>query len=207
MTTKDNFMLHLKGSAKITRRGILISIAALFLMVIGLLIINTYRHTRSNKYNALIVKYARQYSIDPNLIKAVIWRESNFDVATTGSKGEIGLMQIIASASVHDWATYNKRPIPPNGLLFSPDLNIAIGTWYLARCRSHWIKFKDNIPLALAEYNAGYTNAKKWIPKDMNGDVINGIKFPSTKNYVIDILNQYEEYKSSQNSLAIRHLP
>jgi soluble lytic murein transglycosylase len=196
-------MLRLKSRSKLVRHGILISILAIFLLIAGLLIIAVHRHIRSNKYNALIIKYARQYSIDPNLIKAVIWRESNFDVETEGSKGEIGLMQIIPSASVRDWATYNKRPAPPNGLLFSSDINIGIGTWYLAKCRSHWIKYKNSTTLALAEYNAGYTNAKKWTPNDMDDDVIDRIKFPSTKDYVIDILRQYEEYKVSKDSLNI----
>ncbi len=196
-------MLHFKSRAKLVRFGILISVSALFLSIAGLLIIITNRHTRSNKYNALIIKYARHYSIDPNLIKAVIWKESNFAAGREGAKGEIGLMQIIPSASVRDWATYNKRHVPPSGLLFFPDINIDIGTWYLAKCMSRWIKYKDSTALALAEYNAGYTNAKKWAPKNMNDDVINMIKFPSTKDYVVAILRQYEEYKFSKDSLKV----
>lgn len=195
-------MLHCKSRTRLVRRGVVLSVLALFILTSGLLTFTTiHRHIRSNKYNSLIIKYAKQYSVDPNLIKAVIWRECNFDMATKGSKGEIGLMQIIPSSSVRDWAVYNKRPVPPNGLLFSPEINIDIGTWYLAKCKGHWAKYKESTALALSEYNAGYTNAKKWAPPNYDEDVINRIKFPSTKDYVIDILNQYEEYKSSKESL------
>lgn len=198
-------MLYFKSRTGLIRREVLIPISVLFLLAAGLLIIFIHHHmdTKSNKYNALIIKYARQYSVDPNLIKAVIWRESGFDARTEGSKGEIGLMQIIPSASVRDWAIYNKRPVPPNGLLFSPDINIDVGTWYLARCTNHWIKYKNRTALVLAEYNAGYTNAKKWAPNDLRDEVIDRITFSSTKDYVIDILDQYEEYKSSKASLNI----
>ena len=197
-------MLHFKSRSRLVRREILISISMLLFLTAVLLIFVIHRNIRSNKYNSLIIKYAKHYSIDPNLIKAVIWRESGFDYEIEGSKGEIGLMQIIPSASVNDWAVYNKRSVPPNGLLFSPDLNIDIGTWYLVKCRSHWLKYKESTALALAEYNAGYTNVKKWAPKNIDGNVIKRINFASTKDYVIDILDQYEEYKSSKDSLKIK---
>jgi soluble lytic murein transglycosylase len=194
-------MPHFKSETKLVRYGMLILISVLLLLAVALLVIAIHRHIISNKYNALIVKYSRWYSVDPNLIKAVIWRESNFNAETKGSKGEIGLMQILPSASVHDWAAYNRRPIPHNGLLLSPDININIGTWYLAKCANRWIKYKNCLALALAEYNAGYTNVKRWLPSNCDDDVINRINFPSTKNYVIDILSRYEKYKKSKENL------
>ena len=131
------------------------------------------------------------------LVKALIWKESRFNPNTVGSKGEIGLMQIMPNSSVKDWTEYTKRKIPHRGVLFNPQLNIEIGTWYLAKSKKHWRLYDGSDALALAEYNAGYSNVKKWIPKNyMGDDVTNLIRFPSTKQYVKSILKKYEDYKN-----------
>ncbi|HJO95587.1 MAG TPA: lytic transglycosylase domain-containing protein [Victivallales bacterium] len=151
----------------------------------------------NNRFNTLIIQAAKRNSLDPNLIKAVIWRESNFNDKAVGKNGEIGLMQITPSTAVKDWAVENKRGIPNDGMLFKPATNIEIGSWYLARCKKHWNKYKNSLDLTLAEYNAGYSNARKWVPKKNNGNVLPNITFPSTKEYIKAIIEQYDSYKSS----------
>ncbi|MCP4176560.1 MAG: lytic transglycosylase domain-containing protein [bacterium] len=173
-------------------------------IVIILIIITSYflyshwnNQIYNNRFNNLILQAAERNSLDPNLIKAVIWRESKFDANAAGKHGEIGLMQIIPATAVRDWAIENKRSMPDNGMLFKPATNIEIGSWYLARCKKHWTKYKNSLDLTLAEYNAGYSNAKKWIPKKYNGNVLPNITFPSTKEYIKAIIEQYNNYKSS----------
>jgi soluble lytic murein transglycosylase len=173
-----------------------------FLIILFLIISYfTYSHwstqNYNNRFNPLIIQAAKRNSLDPNLIKAVIWRESKFNDKAAGKHGEIGLMQIMPKNAVKDWSIENGRDIPDHGVLFKPATNIEIGSWYLARCKKHWKKYKNSLELTLAEYNAGYSNAKKWVPKKYNGNVLSNITFPSTKEYIEAIIEQYNNYKNS----------
>lgn len=156
---------------------------------------------KSTAYDSIILAAAVRYNIDPDLIKAVIWKESSFNSSIIGAKKECGLMQIMEKSAVQDWVNYRKCDVPPTGILYLPEVNIDIGAWYLSRCLSHWNKYQNSMALTLAEYNAGYRNAKEWVPLTLDGEVIERIKFPSTKSYVKSILKKYESYKSSDTKL------
>ena len=192
---------HLKTGRRMSRRRLLfIGIAGITIILI-LLIAKFYKyntfHYSDTRFDSIIADVSKRYALDPMLVKAVIWRESDFNPNAVGSKGEIGLMQLMINASVKDWTNYTKRKIIDKGILFNPKLNIEIGTWYLARSRNHWLNYNNRNALALAGYNAGYSNVKKWIPKNYQGnDVIKFIKFPSTKKYVESILKKYNSYRS-----------
>jgi soluble lytic murein transglycosylase len=165
------------------------------ILLIAFYVYNTFFHTNT-QFDSIIADVSKRYALDPMLIKAVIWRESNFNPNAVGSKGEIGLMQLMFNSSVKDWTNYTKREITDRGILFNPKLNIEIGTWYLACSRKRWLTYNDNIVLALAGYNAGYSNVKKWVPKNYQGtNAIEFIKFPSTKKYVKSILDKYHSYQ------------
>ncbi len=168
----------------------------IFILIVGVYIYNPFARS-DTRFDGIITDTSKHYALDPMLVKAVIWRESNFDPNAIGSKGEIGLMQLMINSSVKDWTNYTKREISDKGVLFNPKLNIEIGTWYLSRSRNHWLNYSNSNALALATYNAGYSNVKKWIPKNYEGDdVIELIKFPSTKKYVKSILKRYNLYRS-----------
>jgi len=47
----------------------------------------TYHENSQDKH---ILAAARQYGVDPALVKAVVWRESSFDPRVRGDAGEIG---------------------------------------------------------------------------------------------------------------------
>ena len=59
--------------------------------------------TDYRRFDPLIVKVAREYDLDPRLIKAVVWRESRFQADMTGRNGERGLMQV-SEVAARDWA-------------------------------------------------------------------------------------------------------
>jgi len=148
-------------------------------------------------YDELIIEAAGRNGIDPNLVKAVIWRESRFRPYVKGSSGEIGLMQIMPDKAAVDWAKRNGQPVPSKGALYSPRLNIEIGSWYLAKALRRWSAYRDQLVLALCEYNAGITRASAWKPVDKNGDVRSRITIASTLSYVNSILAKYDEYKKT----------
>jgi soluble lytic murein transglycosylase len=155
---------------------------------------------RYHRYDVLIRQVGQKYSVDPMLIKAVIWRESAFRPDKVGSHGERGLMQIMPPAAA-DWARQNKRPTFVPADLFSPQVNIEAGTWYLKKGLQQYASKDDPITFALAEYNAGRSRVNKWVG-DTNqgssataGDLRDSIPFPGTRGYVDAIIERYHYYQ------------
>ena len=146
-----------------------------------------------NRYDAIIEKTARKYNVDSRFIKAVISQESKFDSRARGSSGEIGLMQIMPGAAA-DWARHYKIDNVHHGLLFDPELNIEIGTWYLAKALKRWRNYKHAKELALCQYNAGGKRADNWKPESYDGTVLDRIKIRSTRAYVEAIMYKYNRY-------------
>lgn len=97
----------------------------------------------------LIDKYAQAYSLDANLIYAVIKAESNFQPNATSPAGACGLMQLMPGTAAEMGVTS----------IYDPAQNIAGGTQYLARMME---LFHNDVRLALAGYNAGPENVKKY---------------------------------------------
>ena len=146
-------------------------------------------------YDKLIKEAARKHGISAALVKAVIRRESRFRRHVRGAAGEIGLMQLMPG-SVSDWSRVTKQPVPSNEQLFTPETNIDIGTWYLARCMSHYKDYFSCDMLALAEYNAGYSRVKKWKPDDpLKPFRLEDIGIESTRLYVKTILGYRKKYE------------
>ena len=150
---------------------------------------------RESNYDTIILQAGIRNGVDPRLIKAVIWRESKFNARARGTKGEVGLMQIMPKRAAVDWARAKGFPAPTPGALYQPELNIEVGSWYLGRAMQRWRLFKNGTALALCEYNAGLKSAHKWKPEKANGEVVERITFPTTKKYVSQILGRYEKYK------------
>jgi len=94
------------------------------------------------RLEALINKYAQVYGVDPNLVRAVMRHESGFNAAAVSPKGAQGLMQLMPGTAALMGV---KNP-------FDPEQNIAGGVGYLRRCLD---RFQQNVPLAVAAYNAG----------------------------------------------------
>lgn len=146
------------------------------------------------KYDHLIAQAGRRHGVDSRLIKAVIYRESRFNPAAVGKAGEIGLMQIMWKFSVQDWAKEHETAPPGAGTLFSPQLNIEIGAWYLARALAQWRDYKHGVELALCQYNAGDKRAQNWKPANYDGEVVSRITIKSARSYVETIMKKYREY-------------
>ena len=182
------------GRANLTQ---IAPIVAIFLVVTGalslcLFLVSRQRSSaadRQNRYDRIIWEAANRHGISPFLVKAVVYRESSFQPWVTGDAGEVGLMQIRRKTAVADWERVTGQQCPFRGLLFDPRLNIEIGTWYLAQAIRQWQDYRDREVLALAQYNAGRTNAKKWAPKDKRETVSRRkISFSSTREYISKVL-------------------
>ena len=90
----------------------------------------------------MIKRFSRQHQLHPALIRAVIKAESNFDPRAVSRSGAIGLMQLMPQTALQ----LDVRD------LYDPEDNIGGGTKYLRQLLD---RFRGNLPLALAAYNAG----------------------------------------------------
>lgn len=146
----------------------------------------------SRQYEALIASAAERHAVDSRLIYAVIYKESGFVHDRVGTVGEIGLMQIRPTTAAADWAKAHGCEVPVDGLLFTPELNIEIGTWYLAQAIQRRRNYKYALELALCAYNAGESKAKEWQPDALHGE-LKEITYPTTRKYVKDIMKHYRK--------------
>jgi soluble lytic murein transglycosylase len=147
-------------------------------------------------YDPIIVNVARNEGVDPFLIRALIWRESRFDPLTHGQADEHGLMQVTPEVGKM-WATANKVDGYDDDKLYDPETNIRVGTWYLNRSIKRWNQTDDPVTFALAEYNAGHSNALKWVdplaPLSHTA-FLDRITYPGTRKYVEVILAKRDQY-------------
>jgi hypothetical protein len=90
----------------------------------------------------MIRRFSRQHQLHPALIRAVIKAESGFDPHAVSRAGAVGLMQLMPQTALR----MDVRD------LYDPEDNIGGGTKYLRQLLD---RFRGNLPLALAAYNAG----------------------------------------------------
>jgi soluble lytic murein transglycosylase len=98
------------------------------------------RMTRA--YDPAIERASKEHGVSAALVKAVIAAESGFDPYAVSRKGALGLMQLMPQTAA--------ELAVPNP--FDPEANVRGGTTYLRRMLD---TFDDQLPLALAGYNAG----------------------------------------------------
>ena len=126
-----------------------------------------------SRYDPIILRAARDYGIDPAVIKAVIMAESGFDPQAISYAGARGLMQLMPR-------TARALDVPD---AMDPEANIQGGTRYLKALLQ---RFGGSLELALAAYNAGSRNVHKH----------NGIPpFKATHRYIAKIKIYHQYYR------------
>lgn len=183
-----------------------ISLAILIALVCTIFIIrrDNIRYVNSNAYNGYILQSSERYGVPPLLIKAIIWQESHFNPwARNHRTGALGLMQLMTNnaGAVAEWVQQHKleaKPILP--IIQDPPINIEIGTWYFARAVTYWETQFTNPQtiycLALAEYNAGRSNAHRWKPQNKADDFdLSKVTFKETKHYIKQIMAKWKDYE------------
>jgi len=157
-----------------------------------------YDYWRDHRFDEEIKRAAKQHGLSPFLVKAVVWRESRFNTYARGSKGEVGLMQVMP-ATVAEWAKANRQGALDPQTLALPNVGLDVGCWCLRRAMDRWSgSTPDPVPFALAEYNAGRSNALRWAngpaPRDPQR-FRTGITYPGTRQYVRTIEERYQHYR------------
>lgn len=107
----------------------------------------------SSEMNIYIDEVSKSYSLDSNLIKAIIWVESN-GIETAENKWCYGLMQLNKSYS----DTFCEEADIDN--IYDPKNNIKGGCWFFSTLVE---KFGGNTDYALMAYNLGESSAREYI--------------------------------------------
>lgn len=118
----------------------------------------------------LIEESAKAQDLKPELIRAVIRRESDSYPCVVSDKGAVGLMQLMPDVAQQ----FGADPLDPKQ-------NVQAGSRYLKQLMS---RYKGDLKLALAAYNAGpqAVDAKNQVPD-----------IPETVSYVEAILKDLKE--------------
>lgn len=119
--------------------------------------------------DALIQSAAERHEVDPQLVRAIIKVESNFNPYAISHKGAMGLMQLIPKTA---------RQLGVNDA-FDPEQNIDGGVRHLKYLLE---QYRGNLPLSLAAYDAGEGAVERY----------NGIPpYQETRQYVRRIASLY----------------
>ena len=146
-----------------------------------------------------IIKLPYKSGVEPALILSVIRQESNFDKKAKSRRGAMGYMQLMPKTA-RELGKILKVNFTLAQLKNNPTLNIILGSEYLRRLIE---KFDGSYVLALAAYNAGPLNVKRWMknagdPRKIEVDVIDWIEripFRETRNYVQRVLENVSVYR------------
>lgn len=122
-------------------------------------------------YHDMVINASLRHGVPASLIHAVIEKESGYNPAITSRRRARGLMQITPETARHFGVRDSRR-------LYDPQTNIDTGTAYLKYLLTNY----DTVDEALAAYNAGPGNVKKYkgVPP-----------FRETKHYVRDVKKLY----------------
>jgi len=141
-------------------------------------------------FGDLVVANAHKYKIDPLLMYAILWQESQFDPTAISSVGATGLGQVMPGTG-SDIAARLKRANYKQSDLLKPYVSIEFGAYYFG---FQFEYFDQDFLMALAGYNSGPGNAAKWSNPDVDVGVEN-IAFAETRTYVRRIYSHYWHYR------------
>ncbi len=140
--------------------------------------------TTAADIDSAIEEAAARHNVDPNLVRAVVKVESNFNPNAVSRKGAMGLMQLMPSTA---------RQLKVNNP-FDPEQNVDAGVRHLKQLLE---SYGGDIKLTLAAYNAGAGAVAR----------SSGVpRYAETQNYVRRITNLYYGRSASSPS-EVSHDP
>lgn len=134
-----------------------------------------------------------------SLAHGITRQESSFDRNAVSHAGARGLMQLMPGTAREQAGKLGVGY--DSGRIHDPDFNVMLGSAYFQRMLNTW---NGSVPLAVASYNAGPGNVRKWLnangdPRTGQVDVIGWIEaipFTETRGYVQRVIENSVVYDS-----------
>jgi len=142
-----------------------------------------------------------------SLAHGIARQESSFDRNAVSHAGARGLMQLMPGTAREQAGKLGVAY--SSSRIHDPEFNVMVGSAYFQRMLNTW---DGSIPLAVASYNAGPGNVRKWInaygdPRTRQVDMIGWIEaipFTETRGYVQRVIENSVVYDSLNPSPASR---
>jgi soluble lytic murein transglycosylase-like protein len=128
---------------------------------------SSYSTTIPAHYKDKIQSLTQKHNLREDLVIAVAKAESSFNPFAVSPKGAVGIMQLM-KGTARQYGVFNR---------YNANENLEAGVKHL---KYLFIKYKNNIPLTLAAYNAGEESVSKY----------NGIPpYRETKQYIRRVMS------------------
>ena len=152
----------------------------LFTITLVLLCVAPVQAADVNTVKATIVKHAIEMGVDPAIALSIARTESGFSHSARSSHGAVGVFQLMPS-------TARRMGLNP----YSLNDNIKGGIMYY----KSMYKMFGSVELALAAYNAGPGNVKRYnsVPP-----------YAETKRFVSKIMKEYHYYKANPDPALVK---
>jgi soluble lytic murein transglycosylase len=147
-----------------------------------------------------------------SLAHGISRQESSFDPYAVSHAGARGMMQLM-TGTAREEAGKMGVGFDSYRLISDPSYNVLIGSAYFNRLLNNW---NGSVPLAVAAYNAGSGNVRKWINRygDPRGQVdtlkwIEAIPYTETRAYVQRVIENsvvYDSLRSTQPQQTAIHV-
>ena len=145
-----------------------------------------------------------------SLVHGIARQESSFDRTAVSHAGARGILQLMP-ATAREQAGKMGYGYDQARLMSDPAYNVMLGSAYFQRMLNTW---GGNVPLAVASYNAGAGNVRRWVnnhgdPRQANVDILNWIEripFSETRGYVQRVIENsvvYDQMNPDTPSTAV----
>lgn len=123
----------------------------------------------------------RDYKIDPDLLRAISWNESNYKAGVIGKNPTTGYGLSLMQIDSQNFPHLMQFGITPEQLATDPCMNIYTGAYYLAIAFKRWgVNWE-----AVGAYNAGFAKTD--------------FKKLKRMNYAYKIFSTYQSIKNQRN--------
>ncbi len=187
--------------------------AVVVILLVLILLLAAYAFNRywTHRFDSLIARQAAIYRVDPDLVWSIIYEETYFSPWKTGKDGEIGLMQVTPTVG-REWATETGMRELERQMATDPRKSPArSGTQHSDRL----LVSRKDLRTVSGQAGSRDANGRRlqcWTkprgrvePDAAAGNVqsgaefINRIDIPSTKAYVLSIMQRYRRAQEFEN--------
>lgn len=143
-------------------------------------------------YLEIVEHEAREFSLDEELVYAVMRTESKFRPSAQSHAGAKGLMQL--TDETFAWVNSIYPPESTQPEIFTVEDNLHAGCALLRLLLDQF----GTMEVALCAYNAGMGNVTEWLALEQysaDGESLHTIPYPETESYVKKVTHAMKKYR------------